>query len=406
MKKTIALALLICMLLGLMAGCSGSKLESYESDTPAAQTGDSAAAAEAEGAAIAIGNGGSGFETYAPDTVVATINGLDVTWQDYYYWMSYYVSYVQSVARQANASLTGWDVLELSSSQTNADVVLTNAHRNVTLDYVILSMAEEEGVTIDAADEAELEELFETNADSITGDGNGEASEEELAAFEEYLAQIDLTRELYDFRNTTELLQEKLFTTLYGEKGANYPDADAVEFAEDNGLMAAKHILLLTVDAETREPIEDEAVIAEKKATAEELLARLQAVQDDKEALAALFDELTEEYTEDTGYAAYPDGYVFSEGQMVSAFEDAVKALEGDYELSGIVESEYGYHIVMSIPIDPDAVVGSTSSGADVTLRYQAASQQFSARLNAAIDSADVVWADGFEAPDMAAIFG
>ena len=406
MKKTIALALLICMLLSLMAGCSGSKLESYESDTPAAQTGDSAAAAEAEEATIAIGNGGSGFETYAPDTVVVTINGLDVTWQDYYYWMSYYVSYVQSVARQANASLTGWDVLELSSSQTNADVVLTNAHRNVTLDYVILSMAAEEGVTLDAADEAELEELFETNADSITGDGNGEASEEEIAAFEEYLAQIDLTRELYDFRNTTELLQEKLFETLYGEKGANYPDADAVEFAEDNGLMAAKHILLLTVDADTREPIEDEAVIAEKKATAEELLARLQAVQDDKEALAALFDELTEEYTEDTGYAAYPDGYVFSEGQMVSAFEDAVKALEGDYELSGIVESEYGYHIVMSIPIDPDAVVGSTSSGADVTLRYQAASQQFSARLNAAIDSADIVWADGFEAPDMAAIFG
>ena len=405
MKKTIALALLMCMLLGLMAGCSGSKLESYESDTPAAQTGDTAAA-ETEDATIAIGNGGTGFGTYEPDTVVATVNGLDVTWQDYYYWMSYYVSYVQSVARQANASLTGWDALELSSSQTNADVVLTNAHRNVTLDYVILSMADEEGVTVDAEDEAKLEELFETNADSITGDGNGEASEEEIAAFEEYLAQIDLTRELYDFRNTTELLQEKLFETLYGEKGADYPDADAVAFAEDNGLMAAKHILLLTVDAETREPIEDEAVIAEKKATAEELLARLQAVQDDKAALAALFDELTVEYTEDTGYAAYPDGYVFSEGQMVSAFEDAVKALEGDYELSGIVESEYGYHIVMSIPIDPDAVVGSTSSGSDVTLRYQAASQQFSARLNAAIDSADVVWADGFEAPDMAAIFG
>ena len=405
MKKTIALALLICMLLGLMAGCSGSKLESYESDTPAAETGD-AAAEKADSATIDIGKGGTGFETYAPDTVVATVNGLDVTWQDYYYWMSYYVSYVQSVARQANASLTGWDVLELSSSQTNADVVLTNAHRNVTLDYVILSMAEEEGVTIDAADEAELEKIFETNADSITGDGNGEASEEELAAFEEYLAQIDLTRELYDFRNTTELLQEKLFETLYGEKGADYPDADAVAFAEDNGLMAAKHILLLTVDAETREPLEDEAVVAEKKATAEELLVRLQAVQDDKEALVALFDELTAEYTEDTGYAIYPDGYVFSEGQMVSEFEDAVKAMEGDYELSGIVESPYGYHIVMSIPIDPDAVVGSTSSGSEVTLRYQAASQQFTARLNAAIESADVVWADGFEAPDMAAIFG
>lgn len=408
MRKTIALVLCLCMLFCLMAGCSGSKLESYDADTgnAAAGTGDTAAPAETAAATIDIGKGGTGIKSYEPDTVVATVNGLDVTWQDYYYWMSYYVSYIMSVASQANASLTSWDAMDLSSTQTNTDVVLTNAQRNVILDYVILSMAGDEGVTLSEEDEAELTKIFETNADSVTGDGNGESSEEEIAAFEEYLTQVDINRDFYDFRNTTELLQEKLFKTLYGEAGADYPDEDAVTFAKDNGLMAAKHILLLTVDADTREPIEDEAVIAEKKATAEELLARLQAVQDDKEALAALFDELTAEYTEDTGYAAYPDGYVFSEGQMVSEFENAVKALEGDYELSDIVESSYGYHIIMSIPIDPDAVVGTTSGGQNVTLRYQAASQQFSARLNANIESAEVVWADGFETPDMAAIFG
>lgn len=410
MRKTIALALCLCMLFCLMAGCSGSKLESYEADNDvntAAGTGETTAPAETAAATIDIGKGGTGVKTYEPDTVVATVNGLNVTWQDYYYWMSYYVSYIQSVARQANASLTAWDELELSSTQTNADVVLKNAQRNVILDYVILSTAEDEGVTLSEEDEAELTKVFETNADSVTGDGNGECSEEEIAAFEEYLTQMDLTREFYDFRNTAEILQEKLFTTQYGEEGTDYPDEDTLTFARDNGLMAAKHILLLTVDASTREAL-DKDTVAEKKATAEELLSQLQAVQDDKDALVALFDQLMAEYTEDTGYEANPDGYVFSEGQMVAPFENAVKELEqvGDYTLSGIVESDYGYHIIMSIPIDPDAVIGATASGVEVTLRYQAASQQFSARINAGIDSAEVVWADGFETPDMAAIFG
>ena len=89
--------------------------------------------------------------------------------------------------------------------------------------------------------------------------------------------------------------------------------------------------------------------MAEKKALAEDILAQLQAA-DDKEAL---FDQLMEQYSEDTdtsGNLNSPDGYEAQSGQMVSAFETAALALQPG-QISGIVESTYGYHIILRLPI-------------------------------------------------------
>ena len=60
----------------------------------------------------------------------------------------------------------------------------------------------------------------------------------------------------------------------------------------------------------------DDAVVAEKKALAEDLLSQLQAAEDKE----ALFDQLMEEHSEDTdaaGAVNSPDGYTTVKGQMV-----------------------------------------------------------------------------------------
>ena len=118
----------------------------------------------------------------------------------------------------------------------------------------------------------------------------------------------------------------------------------------------AKHILLKTVDTNAQQELQEDGsyaypalpaeTVAEKKKQAEDILAQIQAADDP----IAKFDELMNEFSEDgrgeDGALAAPDGYTTTLGKMVPAFEQGALALEPG-EISGLVESSYGYHIIL-----------------------------------------------------------
>ena len=116
----------------------------------------------------------------------------------------------------------------------------------------------------------------------------------------------------------------------------------------------ADHILLATQDTATGASLSEEE-IAEKRATAEDLLSQLQEAENVEE----LFTKLADEYSEDPGRASNPTGYIYTPGTMVTEFEDAASALAPG-EFSGIVESDYGFHIILrrnlmeGLDSDPD----------------------------------------------------
>ena len=74
--------------------------------------------------------------------------------------------------------------------------------------------------------------------------------------------------------------------------------------------------------------------------------ARIPDARPTPPAISSLFAQFADEYSEDTGREANPTGYIFTPGTMVAEFENAVKALKPG-ELSGLVESTYGYHIIL-----------------------------------------------------------
>ena len=406
MKRWIALALCLCMLAALV-GCGGSQIEKYDDPAQAVEPAEGENAGDAntqQTPASLAADPGQSYAAYPPDMVVAVINGTSVTWEEYHYWLYYFVQYVQMMALQSGQVLSGWDTVgELSGEYTNGKVVLLNAQDSVLQYHVMESLAAELGVTLSEEDEATVLEIYEQQADAYVGDGDGVCTEQEAAAFEDYLGEQFISRDFFDYMNEVALLSNNTFLALSGENGEDLPDEDALAFADQYDIVAAKHILLLTVDPSTGEALSEEQ-IAEKRALIDDLYAQLTAVADDQEALGALFDQLMDVNTEDSGYDTFPDGYAYVPGTMVPEFEDAVTALE-EYGLSEVVETDYGYHIIQRIPVEPGCIVMDTT-GQAAPLRAWAADDGFYGRLRDAMDNADVVWSDGFEELDMTAVFG
>ncbi len=112
---------------------------------------------------------------------------------------------------------------------------------------------------------------------------------------------------------------------------AELSDEELKTYFKENYLRA-KHVLI---------SVQEGAETDEKK-QAEEILARAKNGED--------FDKLVKEYSEDPGSATNPDGYVFTDGQMVSEFENGTKEIKpGEYTM---VKSDFGYHVIKRLPLD------------------------------------------------------
>ena len=216
----------------------------------------------------------------------------------------------------------------------------------------------------------------------------------QLAALEKFAEEngVEVSEEM---RGMIEAQKKQDITSALG------PDDAALKFLEDKGYVTAAHILLLNTDEETGEKLE-EAALAEKKAELEALVSELRAIEDDTERKEAFLQKVTE-LSEDPGSARYPEGYTYTPGTMVPEFEAAAEALE-DYAVSDVVETSYGYHILLRLPLSPDAVVEfSSTTGEARTARMLAANQEYAEKLQATADTLKLEWLPGHEQPDLLA---
>ena len=378
MKKFIALLIAMCLAFAVFTGCNQSA--AGDTAAPAADeadvqptedaTADTADASEADAAAAAVETKSVDFAAiyalHQPDEVVAAVDGRDVTWAEYFYWLyvqgSQIDNYIQQMAAYYGLQISWDDTLEDGSDETYADTALSNAESMLCQVYGIEGYAKANKVELTDADKETIKTQLESDIKAVCGDDG----------------------------------TEEQFNEKYGENGEKVTDEDAVKYLEDNGYLSANHILLMTIDPDTREALTDEQ-IAEKKATAEKIAAELKAIKDPEE-LVKRFAELKAEYCEDTGKETYPDGYVFTEGKMVAEFEDTVKALSA-HEVSDPVESQYGFHIIMRLPSDADRTVSYSSDGKALSARYLAASDAYQTDISAYIDTLSCDFASGFEKP-------
>ncbi len=334
------------------------------------------------------------YALHGADEIVMTIDGEPIRWGEYFAWLKMNAMQIESAMEQyaGYGMAINWTDAATESGATYAQYAVSGAEDSISQLIAIEGNAAALGFEKDEAFENELQEHLKGDIEAIAGEG---ATEEDFYAA---LDKAGMTPEMYRRMASANALYTDAFEHAYGVNGADMSDEEAMKFLEDAGYLSANHILLMTIDPATGEAL-DEAAVQEKKAQAETLYEELATIED-SEALVARFKELKEQYCEDTGKTAYPDGYVFTPGTMVAEFEDACKAL-GDYELSAPVESSYGYHVILRLPLGPDSVLTTSTDGSEVTARFASASEEYSGKLGAYMNAMETEYAEGFEIPDL-----
>ena len=398
MKKFVSILIIICLVFGAAityTGCGANDAaESETSPEPSAEPSESVDDTETETASVPQLDFEALYASHDADEVVMTMDGEDVTWEEYFYWLYYSGVQVNNYINQmaANMSAYGmnvtWDDAADDTGISFKDYVVQLAEDNIRQIHSIKKFSAENDVTLTEDNLKAIEEQRKTDMVNLCGE---EVSDEKFAEFLKSTYYLPI--KVYDDMNEINYLYQNCFAKLYGEDGEKLSDEKAEAYLKDSGYMNAAHILFMTVDPSTGEALDDET-IAEKKALADKFAAELAGITD-TEKLQERFAEIKDEYCEDSGKEAYPDGYIFTPGTMVTEFEDTVNALE-DYQVSEPVESRYGYHIIMRLPLTIDTVLKTSDSGTPLTARALAANQEYGEKLDACNDGIEIVYTDAF----------
>ena len=257
---------------------------------------------------------------------VLTVNGDAVAADEYSGYMLYNMQYYASM--YAQMGLTDlWSNKDMAKSLGAS--MPEAAEQQAIYARVVMQKFNELGLKFSYNEQKEMASVRRNSIANTTKD-----------AYLNQIAQFGFSDQTYQNFMYISQCYQALNDYYFGENGVNTPsDEDIQKYYEDN-YITAKHILITTVDPASGETKRTDE---EAKKEAQSILDRINAGED--------FDTLMNQYSEDTGLSNNPNGYTFTEGQMVTEFYDGAKALAED-EVSELVKSSYGYHIIKRVKLD------------------------------------------------------
>ena len=257
---------------------------------------------------------------------VLTVNGDAVTADEYSGYMLYNMQYYASM--YAQMGLTDlWSNEDMAKSLGAS--MPEAAEQQAIYARVVMQKFNELGLKLSYNEQKEMASVRRNSIANTSKD-----------AYLNQIAQFGFSDQTYQNFMYISQCYQALNDYYFGENGVNTPsDEDIQKYYEDN-YITAKHILITTVDPASGETKRTDE---EAKKEAQSILDRINAGED--------FDTLMNQYSEDTGLSNNPNGYTFTEGQMVTEFYDGAKALAED-EVSELVKSNYGSHIIKRVKLD------------------------------------------------------
>ncbi len=264
--------------------------------------------------------GCSKAEPIANDVVVMTINGRDITMEEYRY---YYLG--------LKGDYDGGDESYWKNNESGRKGLKTLVESYLKQSAVYDKILADNGYAANAEDRVNVEKDIQDMKDMYESDKE----------FQDLLTYNNLTEKMY---GEILLRNEVLYRYLY-EYNMKHKQDKMDKYLKD--FVRAKHILVKfstkTTSSAATSSGEKTRTKEEAKKIADEILKKIADGED--------FDKLIKEYGEDPGMESNQDGYVFTYDEMVEEFEKATFALE----INGIsepVETTYGYHIIQRLDID------------------------------------------------------
>ena len=266
---------------------------------------------------------------------VATVGDIEIGESEFNFYLTSIKNEMSDTELQTEED---WQNKEIEGKKA-IDVAKDQAIENAVLNALYIETAEAAGLVLTA----EEEEYVNSTKDKFVASYGSES------VYKKFLKANDISDDFIEMMCRSTVYYQKIGSEVTKDLVIEESDKktyfDENSTAFDSEIWKAKHILISTKDAETNQPKTPEEV-SDAKALAEDILARAKGGEN--------FDALMKEYSEDPGLETAPDGYVFGRGEMVQEFENATVSA-GIGEIT-FCESDFGYHIIMRMPLNYDDV--------------------------------------------------
>ena len=257
---------------------------------------------------------------------VLYIGGEDVPMELYRY---FFMNFKLGVDGGDNAY---WQTHDADSAFADID---DDTRASILRMYAVMSLCGDYGIDTDSD---EIKKAVDKSVEDYI--------ENEMGGRDEYLAGLSeayMNHSVFRFVMTEFECESRLYDALVDAGKINTDSAAVAAAITDGEFCCAKQVFI------SNDAGDD---IEENRKKAEDIL--LQA------HLGVDFDELVARYGEDPEMIVNPTGRYFAHGELIEEFEDAAFALEVG-EMSCVVESPLGFHIILRCPIDPAYVAANIS---------------------------------------------
>lgn len=287
-------------------------------------------------------------------TKMASIGDDAVTKGEFNYYLMMAKSQAMSAASQSGDTLSSeedWNTVKIGD-KTAAEYVMDTVKDSVKKVLVLKAKALKDGEKLTDEDL----ETVKTQRNSFIEQLGGRYNYEQAIA--EYGFTLEDVEKVIKDQILAQKASDKYLSADKDNETLQVSDEEAQAKYESDYVMA-KHILFMP--EEETEAEESEGAKEEETATQEASPEKMEAAKAQAEDVikqldgGADFDTLMKTYSKDTDADGNPNGdngaYVFTKGEMVSAFETAAFELEVGKYTKEPVETEYGYHIIMRLPL-------------------------------------------------------